>query len=94
MVKPYTTINENNSVCLVIKWKIVTVTHTWLTRIVKPCATMRQKPMLGRYRTLSATTNPTGKKRLEAGMKGSINSPSPCVKNRRRGYGDEEDEQA
>jgi len=33
-------------------------------------ATRRHAPMLGRYRTLSATTNPTGKRRLEAGKNG------------------------
>ncbi len=33
--------------------------------------TSKQTPMEGRYKTLSAITKPTGKKRLEAGKKGS-----------------------
>jgi len=44
---------------------------------VKPWATMRQNPMDGMYRTRSATTNPTGKNRLEAGRKGSTRNPRP-----------------
>lgn len=31
-----------------------------------------QKPKLGVYRILSATTKPTGKNKLDAGMNGSI----------------------
>jgi len=31
-----------------------------------------QNPMEGAYNTLSAITNPTGKKRFDAGKKGSI----------------------
>ena len=37
-----------------------------------PKLTSMQNPMLGMYRILSATTKPTGKKRLEAGMKGKM----------------------
>ena len=44
-----------------------------LARRDAPRATRRQYPALGRQSTLSATTNPTRKKRLEAGMKGTTN---------------------
>lgn len=36
--------------------------------------------MLGVYRILSATTNPTGKNRLEAGIKGRIIRERLCIK--------------
>lgn len=48
----------------------VSSAHPLCETTLNPCATSTQKPMLGTYRTLSATTNPTGKKRLDAGMKG------------------------
>lgn len=54
---------------------MIQIDHTdrfeWLSRTSKPQATSRQKPILGAYRIRSATTNPTGKNRLEAGMNGS-----------------------
>uniref|UniRef100_A0A0B6ZW90 Uncharacterized protein n=1 Tax=Arion vulgaris TaxID=1028688 RepID=A0A0B6ZW90_9EUPU len=40
--------------------------NTW-----NPTATNMQKPKLGAYNILSATTKPTGKNRLEAGTNGS-----------------------
>ena len=45
---------------------------TWFFRSIfsQPKASRRQKPIEGRYKTRSATTNPTGKNKLEAGMKG------------------------
>ena len=42
-----------------------------------PMATNKQKPILGRYRTLSATTKPTGNSKLVAGMKGIIMRKAP-----------------
>ena len=36
-------------------------------------------PALGRYKTLSAITNPTGKKMFEAGIKGKIIIESPIT---------------
>ena len=42
----------------------------YLCMSVNPYATRRHDPMEGRYNTRSATTNPTGKNRLEAGRKG------------------------
>ena len=38
----------------------------------------RENPMLGTYRILSATTNPTGKNRLEAGTKGKMMRKRAC----------------
>ena len=40
----------------------------------KPRATSIEKPILWVYRIRSATTKPTGKKRLEAGTKGRTSS--------------------
>ena len=34
-------------------------------------------PALGKYKTLSATTKPTGKNRLEAGINGNISKANP-----------------
>ena len=39
----------------------------------------RENPMLGTYRILSATTNPTGKNRLEAGTKGKMMRERACI---------------
>ena len=41
------------------------------SRALNPRATSKQYPMLGTYRTLSATTKPTGKNRFEAGKNGT-----------------------
>lgn len=40
--------------------------------MLHPYPTSIQNPIDGAYNTLSAMTNPTGKKRFEAGKKGSI----------------------
>lgn len=49
----------------------ITFLQRYLASTDTPKATRRQYPALGRYRTLSATTNPTRKNRLEAGRKGT-----------------------
>jgi len=66
-----------NCVC-VCDWHIfsepsfhLTFLQRYLASTDTPKATRRQYPALGRYRTLSATTNPTRKNRLEAGRKGT-----------------------
>lgn len=43
-----------------------------------PTAMSRENPMLGTYKILSATTNPTGKNRLEAGTKGKMMRERAC----------------
>lgn len=43
-------------------------------KLLMPSATSRQKPMLGTYKTRSATTNPTGKKRFVAGRNGKTSN--------------------
>ena len=46
-------------------------------RFQAPYPTSRQNPILGRQRILSAITNPTGKKRLDAGMYGKTANEMP-----------------
>lgn len=43
----------------------------------QPWATSRHQPIEGMYRTRSATTNPTGKKRFDAGKKGKTRRARP-----------------
>ena len=43
----------------------------YVNSLAIPMATSKHNPMLGMYRTRSATTNPTGKIRLEAGKNGN-----------------------
>lgn len=38
-----------------------------------------QKPIDGMYRTRSATTNPTGKNKFDAGINGKTMNDVPCV---------------
>ena len=42
-----------------------------------PTATNRENPILGTYRILSATTNPTGKNKFDAGTNGNTIRESP-----------------
>lgn len=49
----------------------LTLSYLLFDNFFHPCATKMQNPMLGTYNTRSATTNPTGKKRFDAGMNGS-----------------------
>lgn len=47
-------------------------TYFLSAKILHPYPISMQNPMEGAYNTLSAITNPTGKKRFDAGKKGSI----------------------
>lgn len=49
--------------------------------LLKPNATNKQYPALGKYKTLSAITNPTLKKILVAGTKGIITSARHIIRN-------------
>jgi len=57
-------------------YRFTRCSKTW-----KPTATRRQNPMLGTYRTRSATTKPTGKNRLDAGINGNTISTTLCSNN-------------
>lgn len=61
------TVKEVSSRTQQIKTKVF---PPWDQRTWDPRAIIRQKPTLGMYKTRSATTNPTQKNRLEAGIKG------------------------
>lgn len=49
---------------------VVTLEMVWPSLVI-PMAIIKQNPMLGMYRTRSATTKPTGKNRFVAGRKGN-----------------------
>lgn len=49
----------------------------FLASSLHPWATRRHHPIEGMYKTRSATTKPTGKKRFDAGKKGKTRSARP-----------------